>query len=41
MEARSTSLGLPWWSSVKDSELPMHGAWVPSQVREQDPVSHN
>ena len=31
-----TVIGLPWWSSGKDSALPMQGAWVLSLVRELD-----
>ena len=34
-------MGLPWWSSGWDSELPMQGAWVRSLVRELDPTCRN
>ena len=35
------NVGIPWWSSDWDSELPMQGAWVRSLVRELDPSCHS
>ena len=31
---KEKQMGLPWWSSGEDSELPVQGAWVPSPVGE-------
>ena len=37
----NVKVGLLWWSSDQDSELPMQAVQVPSLVRELDPTCHS
>ena len=39
-DAKPSVGGFLWWSSGRDSVLPMQGTWVQSLVRELDPTCH-